>query len=110
MDQRKKILLFESESLLTASILSLMAHQTNYDVLSGTFNTPDALKQLKDFIPDVFIIEKTWLAKNITLVMELVDRFPELRLIVLGVDDNRVNIFEKQIVHVEQFSDFLAML
>ena len=110
MAQRKNILLFDCKGLLSASILSLLAHQTDYDVFSGTFSTPEALKQLNGYKPDVFIIEKTQLAENITAVMELVDRFPELRLIVLGLDDNRVNIFEKQVVHVEQFSDFLAML
>jgi hypothetical protein len=110
MAQRKKILLFEGESLLTASILSLMAPQTDYEVFSGAFNTPDSLKQLNGYTPDVFIIERTQLAENITVMMELVDRFPGLRLIVIGLDDNRVNIFERQIVHVEQFSDFLAML
>jgi len=50
------------------------------------------------------------LVDNIMQVIELVDRFPGLRLIVLGLDDNKLNIFEKQIVHVEQFSDFLEML
>jgi hypothetical protein len=110
MVQRKKILVFECKGLLTASILSLLDQQTDHDVFSGTFDSPDSLKQLNGYKPDVFIIEKTQLAENITIVMELVARFPELRLIILGLDDNRVNIFEKQIVHVEKTSDFLEML
>ena len=110
MVQRKKILVFECKGLLTASILSLLDQQTDHDVFSGTFDSPDSLKQLNGYKPDVFIIEKTMLVDNIMQVIELVDRFPGLRLIVLGLDDNKLNIFEKQIVHVEQFSDFLEML
>lgn len=110
MAQRKKILVFEYQGLLTASILSLLAQQTGHDVFSGNFSTPESLEQVNGYQPDVFIIEKTQLAENITAVMELVDRFPGLRLIVLGLDNNKVNIFEKQLVHVEQFSDFLEML
>ncbi|MFL7838973.1 MAG: hypothetical protein ACK2T4_10155 [Candidatus Promineifilaceae bacterium] len=110
MAQRKKILIFESKGLLIASILSLLAERADYEVFSGAFTAPDPLLQFNGYTPDVLIIEKSQLMENVSKVQELFERFPRLRLFVLGLDDNKLIIFEKQIVHVEQFSDFLEIL
>ncbi len=74
-----------------------------FDTL-GSFDHPNG-HQL-----DVIILEATQLAANITALMDLVDCHPQVRLIILRLDDKRLHIFDKQLVQVEQVSDFLATL
>jgi hypothetical protein len=75
-----------------------------------TFKTLESLNQPNGHQPDVIILEVTQLAANIQAVMDLVDCHPKVRLIILRLDDNRLHIFDKQLVQVEQVSDFLATL
>lgn len=107
---RRQILVLESENLLTASILSLLTPRTEYDVSSVTLKTLESFDQPNGHKPDVIIMEEVQMVANIAAVMELVDRFPKLRLIVLGLDNNKLHIFDKQIVQVGQVSDFLEQL
>ena len=60
--------------------------------------------------PDVVILEEELLATNISAVVDLVDRYPNLRLIVFGLSDTKVQVFDKQMVQVGQVSDFLELL
>ena len=106
----KQILVLESESLLSSSVLSLLASRTDFDVSSTTFKALESLDQLNGHEPEVIIMEETQLAHNFAAVMEQIDRHPKLRLIVLGLDDNQLHIIDKHVVQVSQFSDFLELL
>ena len=103
-------MVLESEGLLIASIVNLLASQDGYDVSSKRFNALKSLDQLNGHQPDVIILDVTQLPAHIAALMELVDRNPKMRLIVVRLDDNRLHIFDKHVVQVEQVSDFLEQL
>ena len=77
---------------------------------STTFKALQSLDRLNGQEPEVIILEEKQLAANFTAVMELVDRHPKLRLIVLGLEDNLLHVFDKHVVQVRQISDFLDLL
>ena len=110
MAQRKQILVLESETLLAAAILSLLASRPEFDVTSTTFSSLASLDQPDSPEPDVIILDEELLAANISAVVQLVDRHPKLRLIVLGLEDNQLHVFDKHIVHVEQVNDLFELL
>jgi hypothetical protein len=108
--KRKQILVLEGEDLLTSSVISLLSSREEYDVSSVTFGTFESHIPHNSLKPDVIILEEKQVAANIKSVMDLVDRYPNVRLIVIGLGDNNLHIFDKQIVRVDQVSDFLELL
>jgi DNA-binding NarL/FixJ family response regulator len=107
---QKQILVLESEKLLVASILSLLASRPEYDVTSTTLNSLNCIDQPNGPEPDVVILDEELVAANISDLVALADRHPTLRLIVLGLNDNELHIFDKHIVHVSQVNDFFELL
>jgi len=107
---RKQILVLESEKLLTAAILSLLASRSEFDVTNMAVTSLAYLDQPGSQLPDVVIMEEELLAANISAVVDLVDHHPKLRLIVIGLSDTQVQVFDKQMVQVGQVSDFLELL
>ena len=110
MTHRKKILVLESEKLLAASMLSLLASRTEFDVSHTTVTSLACLDPPDVPPPDVIILDEELLAANLLAVVKLADRYPELRLIVIGLKKNKLQVFDKHMVKVRQSSDFLDLL
>lgn len=110
MTHRTQILVLESKKLLIASILSLLASRPEYDVTSTTFSALTCLDQANGRKPDVVILDEDLVTANISDLVALTDRHPKLRLIVLGLADNQLRVFDKHIVQVSQVNDFFELL
>ena len=111
MYQRRQILVLENEKLLAAAVCSLLAAWPNFDVTVVTCNGLTSLEeQLDHTVPDVIIVDEETVATQITAVMQVVDRYPKLRLIVLGLGDNHLHVFDKRIVQIREVNDFIAQL
>lgn len=110
LTHHKQILVLEDEKLATASILSLLASQSGLVVTNTTVSSLACLEQAEGLKPDVVILEEELLAVNISAVVKLADRHPKLRLIVFNLNDNTLNVFDKQSVQIRQVNDFLELL
>lgn len=110
MADRKKILVLESEKLLTASIASLLASQSEVEVLQTPTGTLAGWNPTNGTMPDVVIVEEGLLAANLLEIVKLAERHPRVRLIVLGLSNSNVQIYDKQMVKVRQVSDLLGLL
>lgn len=110
MSQRRRVLVLESERLLPAAVYSLLAAQPDIDVTSAKFNGLAFLGQADHIELDVIVMDEELVATNIAAVMQIVDRHPKLRLIVVGLGDNKLHIFDKHIVQVKDVRDFYAQL
>jgi len=108
--QRTQILVVESEQLLAASIVSLLASRSEFDVTNSTFASLAIMDEPNSPQPDIVILEKAHLMANMSAVVKLADRHPNLRLIIFGLSDNTLQVFDKQMVEVRQVSDFLELL
>ena len=91
-------------------MVSILSARNEYEVSSKKLNSAHKVDQLNGNGPEVFILDEADLAANINVLVELVDHYPRMRLIVLGLEDNLLHIFNQQIVQVEQVSDFLEQL
>ena len=110
MAEQKKILVLESEKLLAASVVSILASRPEYDVVQTTVSSLSCLDQPGGPQPDIVILEKDVLAANISAVVKVTDRYPRLRLIVFSLSNSKVHIFDQQTVQVGNASDFLDLL
>lgn len=107
---KKKILVLESEKLLAASIVSLLASQSELDVMNTNIGTLESWDKFSNARPDVVIMEEGLLEANISAIVKLAERHPTLRLIVFGLSNGDVQIFDKQMARVRHVSDFLSLL
>jgi len=108
--RRKKILVLQSEKLLAASISSLLASRSKLEVINTTVGSLACFDQPGRLHLDVVILDEELLAANIAAVVKLTERQPTLRLIVFGLSDNKLHVFDKQVVQVRQISDFIELL
>lgn len=109
MARQIQILVLESDKLLAASVTSLLASRPEFDVTHTTVSSL-ALFDQPQTQPDIIIVEETQLAANIVAVVQLANRHPTVRLIVLGLRDNKLQIFDKHMVQVTQVSDLLELI
>lgn len=110
MAKQKKILVLESEKLLAASIVSLLALRPEYDVVQTTVSFLSCLDDADGLRPDVVVLERDVLAANISAVIKVTDRYPKLRLIVFSLCNSKVHVFDQQVVQVRSTGDFLELL
>lgn len=110
MADPKKILVLESEKLMSAGILSLLASWSEFDVAQTTAVSLGSREQ-SDFVqPDVVILDEELLAANLLALVQLTESHPKLRLIVLSLNGSNVNIFDKQTIQISSVSDFVELL
>ena len=110
MADKKKILVLESEKLLTASITSLLSSRSELDVMTTAKVSVADWDGLERARPDVVIVEERLLAANLLEIVKLAESHPKVRLIVVGPANSNVQVFDKQMVQVRQVSDFLGLL
>lgn len=110
MAQQTQILVIDSENLLAASILSLLDSCFEFDVTHSTITSLTPTAGPTGHQIDVVIIEEEHLMTNMSAFVSFTDHHPNLRLIVLRQSENKVHIFDKQMVMVRQVSDFLELL
>lgn len=110
MIQKKRILVIESENLLSAAVSSLLVEHPELEVM---FKTADELANFSGQQPfhlDVIIIDESQLEPNLGTLLYLADNYPRMRFIVLGVGGNDLRVFDKQIVRVNQINDFYKLI
>lgn len=107
---RKKILVLESEKLLNASILSILASRPEFDVAQTPASSLACLEQCDNLQPDILILEEETMAMNILAVVKLTGRHPKMRLIVFRLSDTKVEVFDKQTIQVRQDADLFELL
>ena len=108
--QRKKILVLESNKLLTAGIASMLSARAGFEVV----NTPLSFLTCVDFFdslqPDVVIMDDEIEAANVLAIIELTDRHPQLRVLVFRLRDAKVNVFDRRTVQMSKSDDLFELL
>jgi hypothetical protein len=108
--QPTQILVIESNILLGESILSLLDGQPELEVTHTQLSSLASMVEMNGQQPGVVIIEEEHLLANMSAFIQYTDRHPNLRLIVLALNENKIHVFDKQMVEVRQVSDFLGLL
>ena len=110
MAQKTQVLVIESDNLLGASIFSLLDAQSELEVSHASLCSLASPAGANGQEPEVVIIEEEHLLANLSAFVQFTDHHPHLRLIVFGLKENKVRVFDKQMVEVRQVNDFLELL
>jgi chemotaxis response regulator CheB len=107
---RKRIIVVESEQLLSAGIFSLLSANGQLDVVGMMTideNFFDVFERVK---PHIIILDEDTLSRNMTAYMLFTKNYPRLRTIVLSLGTNNVQVCDKQVVHIQNIDDFMNQI
>lgn len=102
--------MLESEKLLATGIFSMLAARPEFIVTKTPLSSLACLDLSGSPQPDVIILDEELLAANILAVISLSNNLQNLRLIVFGLSDTNVHVFDKETVRVRCISDFTKLL
>jgi DNA-binding NarL/FixJ family response regulator len=104
----KRVLVICDGLLIGSGIESILSREDDLILMHSLLTTEIAFeKEIDTFKPDVIIIDdnlKTW---DLSKLIRLLKRVPVFRLMILALNENRVQIFDKQDVLINQLADFV---
>jgi hypothetical protein len=107
---RKRVIVVESEELLSAGVYSLLSAKGHFDVNGVVMkegNFSDVFTRIK---PHILILDEATLDQYLTTYRSLTKNYPKLRTIVLSLGTNNMLVYDKQIVQVQNLDDFMNQL
>lgn len=110
MGQRTRIVILQSEKLLTASVQSLLSKKENVDLIAVRHSDESFASILKRTQPDIVIMGEQIICDNMSNYLEILKEYPDVRTIVLRLGDNQMHVYDKRIVQVERLNDFFDQL
>ena len=109
MTPRKKVLVLESEKLLMASVASLLANFSDLSVICSTSDSLGCLTQSTDETSDIIILDEAVLEANLATFITLLTGKPHVRLLVFHLQDDSVQVLDRQQIRISEVDDFLAL-
>ena len=106
----KRVIVVESEKLLSAGIYSLLSSKDHYDV-SGVIMREGNFSDVFDRVqPHILILDEVTLDQYMTTYMSFTKNYPRLRTIVLSLGTNNMRVYDKQIIQVQNLDDFMNQM
>lgn len=107
---KKRVLLFESDSLLAASLASLLLTLSDIEVVYVTLAALGGTDALALAHSDVVILEDTLVHQHLAELLPFIETFSSVRAVILNSEHNFVQVFDKQVLLVNQLSDFVDVV
>lgn len=109
--KQRCMLAYHKDSLLGNGMSSLLAEKAGLEVMTYKIDSePQLFKAVRQWSPMVLVIETTCLEKSQGLVSRLLLQQEGLRVIVVSVQDNVVQVFDHHTIQVDKISDFLSVI
>lgn len=106
-----KCLLVSVNELVSVAIESLLTTQGDLEVVhTGAGSEAGLMEAINLQQPDVIILDEGSELYDQTKLVNLLMRYPNLRLITINRQDNQLHVYQQQVVLVTQFSDLIPLL
>lgn len=104
MDKHINLLLVDDHELFLEGLTSLLKGADGLNILSTALNGVEALKQLKQHQPDVLLTDLSMPQMGgIELIGEVKSKYPEIRILVLSMHDDRETVAEIMMAEAEGY-------
>ena len=105
-----RVLVIYNDQLLSAGIESLLAGRMDLEVNRTTSTGNHLTKEIRRFKPHVIVLDENLGLTNISAILDLLKDHAKLRIIVVGIDNNLVNIYDKHQAMITRGSDLLTAI
>lgn len=107
----KKVIVILSESLIGKGVESILSREMDLSVTSISFIDNATLnQQIERDQPDVVILDESLLSSEMPRLFNLFASYPNLRVMVLSVGENRINIYDRQEIQVSHSADLVSAI
>lgn len=111
MMKKHRVLVVDEDSLFSNGIELLLVLQESLEIIGKTpANIQQIATRLEQTRPDVMVISDEFGATQPQFVLEMLTRYPALRVVVFSQMGNRVNIINNREVIVESAADLIAAI
>ncbi|MFN2224433.1 MAG: hypothetical protein PVH65_02045 [Chloroflexota bacterium] len=107
---QKRVIVVESEKLISAGIYSLLSSNHNLDVFGMSLRGEELFDVADQFQPDVVVMDERYLHQNLKSYLAFIKTCPRLRTIVVNLSTNSLRVCDGQIVHVQHLEDFMDQI
>ena len=107
----KRVLVICNEVLLLAGVESLLARELDLDVCTIALGEGNHfISEIERFEPQVVVLDERLVLSRFSLLLELLNRFPELSVMVVDDKENLLHIYDKHEVAVRQGTDLVSAI
>lgn len=110
--EEKTIILWGDDDLLVTAVEHVLAGRRNWKVLRVLGNCTD--ESLSDEIsyvnPDVLIVHEGVLADDAHRLIRFVQEYPQLKIIIINLTNNLIEIYNKQTIRIKEATDLLKLI
>jgi chemotaxis response regulator CheB len=107
----KRVLLIESGKFIGGVIHNLFSCQEQLIVVEASpSNERELLRAVREHQPQIVVMDDTLNVEYLLHLLQFMQDIKELRVVVVNTSSNRVEIYQKQQIVVQQTADFFAIL
>ncbi len=111
MNILKRVLIVTSELLLREGIASLLSREGDFNVSTTNYiDEKTLIHEIDQNIPDVVILDERMEFSDLTILFNLLIDYPKLRVMVLSVIDNKVNVYDKAEIELSHSYDLISAI
>jgi hypothetical protein len=100
------------DDLLAQAVEFFLKAEDTWQVIriSADQSVEDLFEQIKRIQPDVIILHTGNCAGNTSLAIQLLQDYPNLRVITTSLEDNQMQVYSKHSLMVRKVSDLLSII
>jgi hypothetical protein len=108
----KTIVMWGMQDLLDSSIQSILTSLQGWNVVyvSNEENVEALHTAIKKFSPAILIIRYEKFETNLLLPMQMIQKYPSLKIITIGFENNSMEVHSKQTIDIKHVSDLISVL
>jgi DNA-binding NarL/FixJ family response regulator len=112
MKKSKTAILWGCNDLLAQSMEFFIKAEEQWEVIRMSTDTDVdvLLDQIEKIHPNVIILYAENGTRNPHLIMQLIEKQPNLKVITVSLEDNRMQVYCKRSVTVQKVSDLLSII
>lgn len=108
---KQRVLVATHEMLLGAGIESLLLRQKELDLVGITpGSSADLIKKITRLKPEIVILDEGMYLVSAKELLTFLNDWPEMRLVVVSANENRVQVYNKRQIRVTQSMDLVEMM
>lgn len=108
----RKAMIWGPDDLLTQAVELFLKAEETWQVIRipADENTESLFSQVKKIHPDVIILHTGNVADSTQLPLQLLQEYPNLRVITTSLEDNQMQVYSKQSIRLRKASDLLSIV
>ena len=108
----RKAVIWAPDDLLAQAMEFFLKAEESWQVIriSAEQSIEDLFEQIKRIQPDVIILHTGKCAGNSSLAVQLLQEYPNLRVITTSLEDNQMQVYSKHSLMVRKVSDLLSII